>query len=109
MRRIALRDLALSASRPEDPTLQIAKEISQGDPDPEARLLAVRAIARWMHAPAREAMRSLVERRETDALLAHEARIAWDRIDLASMGRIRTADAGAPAHAESPRPGTIHP
>lgn len=109
MRRIALRDLALSASRPEDLTLEVATEIAQGDADPEARLLAVRAIARWAHAPARQAMRSLVEQRETDALLAHEARIAWDRIDLASIGRIRPVEGVAPAHAESPRPGTIHP
>ncbi len=92
MRRIALRDIAISSTRPDDGAFSIALEIVSGDADPEARIYAARALGRWAFQPAREPLRTLTEQREIDARVAHEARIAWDRIDLVAMGKVRVAD-----------------
>lgn len=93
VRRIALRDLLVAHPSPE--TLDhvaarlnaLSLSESQSAEIEEAALCA-RVIGRWAHAPARPALESAIANPHTHALVAHEARIALDRIDLVAMGKI---------------------
>lgn len=93
VRRIALRDLLAVPPMPE--TLDhVAARLSDSPApsDPAATIeeaaLRARVLARWAHAPARAALETAIANPKTHALVAHECRIALDRIDLVAMGKI---------------------
>lgn len=93
VRRIALRDLL--ATHPASDTLAlVAARLSDVPPAPdsatsiEEAALRARVLGRWAHAPARAALESAIANPRTHALVAHECRIALDRIDLVAMGKI---------------------
>ncbi len=93
VRRIALRDLL--AASPTPATLDhVASRLNaapRADIEPgaiEEAALRARVLGHWAHASARAALESAIANAHTHALVAHECRIALDRIDLVAMGKI---------------------
>lgn len=87
VRRIALRDLLGSGSAPMPDVLERVALSIGAAPESEAEL-GLRVIARWAYLPARGAVESAMLNPKSPARVAHEARIALDRIDLVAMGKI---------------------
>ncbi|MCW5769742.1 MAG: hypothetical protein KIT19_13775 [Phycisphaeraceae bacterium] len=87
VRRIALRDLLGSGSAPTPNVLERVALSIGAAPEGEAEL-ALRVIARWAYLPARGVVETVMMNPKSPARVAHEARIALDRIDLVAMGKI---------------------
>jgi hypothetical protein len=98
VRRIALRDLLTApptsetldhvASRLNAPPRATIEPAGIEPSAIEEAALSARVLGHWAHAPARAALESAIANPKTHALVAHECRIALDRIDLVALGKI---------------------
>lgn len=98
VRRIALRDLLAAppasatlahvASRLNAPPRATVEPATIEPAAIEEAALCARVLGHWAHAPARAALESAIANLETHVLVAHECRIALDRIDLVALGKI---------------------
>lgn len=87
-RRIAIRDLA--AMNTSEALGALASHLAH-ETDPDALVLCLRGLAAGLHEPARARIEGLMHDPSSDVRVAHAARTALDRLDLAREGRLRPA------------------
>lgn len=94
VRRIALRDLAVVREWTQEDLGAVLRSLER-ETDPEAGVLGARLLGARLWNPARPLLASLVERPGTDVRVAHAARVALDRLDIAAR-RAGTRPEGPP-------------
>ncbi len=81
IRRIALRDLARATPLDQGALAAVVESLAR-ESDTDARCLAASLLGKHAHEQARPLLASILADPLTDALTAHHARVALDRIDI---------------------------